>query len=53
MDLIKENYSFCVNLMICGFLCLAFYAGLWSYDGWNQLNSVTEELKVSFTDLTL
>ncbi|CAH2245985.1 b(0,+)-type amino acid transporter 1-like [Pelobates cultripes] len=24
---------------------LAFYQGLWSYDGWNNLNSVTEELK--------
>lgn len=23
----------------------AFYQGLWSYDGWNNLNSVTEELK--------
>lgn len=24
---------------------IAFYQGLWSYDGWNNLNSVTEELK--------
>uniref|UniRef100_A0A8C5MK76 b(0,+)-type amino acid transporter 1 n=1 Tax=Leptobrachium leishanense TaxID=445787 RepID=A0A8C5MK76_9ANUR len=24
---------------------VAFYQGLWSYDGWNNLNSVTEELK--------
>ncbi|XP_076802749.1 b(0,+)-type amino acid transporter 1-like isoform X1 [Clavelina lepadiformis] len=23
----------------------AFYQGLWAYDGWNQLNYVTEELK--------
>ena len=23
---------------------LAFYQGLWAYDGWNQLNYVTEEL---------
>uniref|UniRef100_A0A3Q1ENA8 Zmp:0000001267 n=1 Tax=Acanthochromis polyacanthus TaxID=80966 RepID=A0A3Q1ENA8_9TELE len=24
---------------------IAFYQGLWSYDGWNNLNSATEELK--------
>ncbi|MGH0123704.1 UNVERIFIED_CONTAM: hypothetical protein FKN15_019407 [Acipenser sinensis] len=24
---------------------MAFYQGLWSYDGWNNLNYVTEELK--------
>lgn len=24
---------------------IAFYQGLWSYDGWNNLNFVTEELK--------
>lgn len=24
---------------------IALYQGLWSYDGWNNLNSVTEELK--------
>ncbi|KAM8953242.1 b(0,+)-type amino acid transporter 1-like [Pelodytes ibericus] len=24
---------------------VAFYQGLWSYDGWNNLNNVTEELK--------
>lgn len=31
---------------------IAFYQGLWSYDGWNTLNYLTEELKhpeVSFT----
>jgi amino acid transporter len=26
-------------------VALAFYSGLWAYDGWNSLNSVTEELK--------
>ncbi|CAF1101483.1 unnamed protein product [Rotaria sp. Silwood1] len=26
-------------------VALAFYSGLWAYDGWNCLNSVTEELK--------
>ena len=28
-----------------GSIALAFYSGLWSYDGWNQLNYVTEELR--------
>ena len=27
-------------------IVLAFYQGLWSFDGWNQLNYVVEELKV-------
>lgn len=26
-------------------IAFAFYGGLWAYDGWNSLNSVTEELK--------
>ncbi|CAC5409172.1 SLC7A9 [Mytilus coruscus] len=26
-------------------IALAFYDGLWAYDGWNNLNYVTEELK--------
>jgi L-type amino acid transporter 9 len=26
-------------------VALAFYSGLWAYDGWNSLNLVTEELK--------
>lgn len=28
-----------------GAVGMAFYQGLWSYDGWNNLNYVTEELK--------
>ncbi|CAG0890054.1 unnamed protein product [Cyprideis torosa] len=28
-----------------GTLAIAFYQGLWAYDGWNNLNYVTEEIK--------
>ncbi|KAL4624231.1 b(0,+)-type amino acid transporter 1-like isoform X1 [Arapaima gigas] len=28
-----------------GAAVMAFYQGLWSYDGWNSLNYITEELK--------
>lgn len=28
-----------------GEIALAFFSGLWAYDGWNQLNYVTEELQ--------
>lgn len=27
-----------------GNVALAFYSGLWAYDGWNNLNYVTEEI---------
>uniref|UniRef100_H2Z9J4 b(0,+)-type amino acid transporter 1 n=1 Tax=Ciona savignyi TaxID=51511 RepID=H2Z9J4_CIOSA len=26
-------------------IAVAFYGGLWSYDGWNQLNYITEEIE--------
>lgn len=35
-----ENTNTSINL-----IGIAFYQGLWSYDGWNNLNYVTEELK--------
>ncbi|KAF2345042.1 Amino acid/polyamine transporter I [Trinorchestia longiramus] len=32
-----------------GDVATAFYSGLWAYDGWNNLNYVTEELKKPYT----
>ncbi|XP_050399175.1 b(0,+)-type amino acid transporter 1 isoform X4 [Patella vulgata] len=32
-------------------IALAFYDGLWAYDGWNNLNYVTEELKNPYVNL--
>lgn len=28
-----------------GFIALAFYNGLWSYDGWSSVTTITEEIK--------
>lgn len=28
-----------------GAIAAAFYTGLWAYDGWNNLNYVTEEIQ--------
>uniref|UniRef100_A0A672FJI9 b(0,+)-type amino acid transporter 1 n=1 Tax=Salarias fasciatus TaxID=181472 RepID=A0A672FJI9_SALFA len=36
-----------------GSVGLAFYNGLWAYDGWNQLNFITEELKNPSRNLPL
>ena len=32
------------NLILSGNIATAFYSGLWAYDGWNNLNYVTEEI---------
>lgn len=32
------NYNF-------GYIALAFYNGLWSYDGWSSVTTITEEIK--------
>ncbi|XP_049781978.1 b(0,+)-type amino acid transporter 1 isoform X1 [Schistocerca cancellata] len=36
-----------------GNLATAFYTGLWAYDGWNNLNYATEEIKNPSRDLPL
>ncbi|XP_039619526.1 b(0,+)-type amino acid transporter 1 isoform X2 [Polypterus senegalus] len=36
-----------------GAYSLACYNGLWAYDGWNQLNYITEELKNPYRNLPL
>ncbi|XP_024150582.1 b(0,+)-type amino acid transporter 1 [Oryzias melastigma] len=36
-----------------GAIGLAFYNGLWAYDGWNQLNFITEELRNPYRNLPL
>ncbi|PSN39954.1 hypothetical protein C0J52_24260 [Blattella germanica] len=37
----------CLIVIICGIyeLCIAFYSGLWAFDGWSCVTSVTEEVK--------
>ncbi|XP_043937820.1 B(0,+)-type amino acid transporter 1 [Protopterus annectens] len=36
-----------------GSIGVAFYGGLWAYDGWNQLNFITEELRNPYRNLPL
>ncbi|KAK7913138.1 hypothetical protein WMY93_013349 [Mugilogobius chulae] len=50
-----ENLSntFETSSISFGSIGLAFYNGLWAYDGWNQLNFITEELKDPFRNLPL
>jgi hypothetical protein len=47
---ILSKYHDCIlifeirNLILSGNIATAFYSGLWAYDGWNNLNYVTEEI---------
>uniref|UniRef100_A0A8C6Y9J6 b(0,+)-type amino acid transporter 1 n=1 Tax=Naja naja TaxID=35670 RepID=A0A8C6Y9J6_NAJNA len=45
------NNSFDNSSISVGSISLAFYSGLWAYDGWNQLNYITEELKNPYRHL--
>ncbi|XP_006867371.1 PREDICTED: B(0,+)-type amino acid transporter 1 [Chrysochloris asiatica] len=47
-----EN-SFEGSKVSVGAISLAFYNGLWAYDGWNQLNYITEELRNPYRNLPL
>ncbi|KAM4825208.1 B(0,+)-type amino acid transporter 1 isoform 1-T1 [Thomomys bottae] len=47
-----EN-SFSGTQTSVGAISLAFYNGLWAYDGWNQLNYITEELRNPYRNLPL
>ncbi|NXX09163.1 BAT1 protein, partial [Larus smithsonianus] len=50
-----ENFkdSFKDSTISVSSISLAFYNGLWAYDGWNQLNYITEELKNPYRNLPL
>ncbi|XP_071970353.1 B(0,+)-type amino acid transporter 1 [Engystomops pustulosus] len=45
--------SFEGSKITVGGIGLALYNGLWAYDGWNQLNYITEELKNPYRNLPL
>ncbi|XP_020037649.1 B(0,+)-type amino acid transporter 1 [Castor canadensis] len=47
-----EN-SFAGTQVSVGAISLALYNGLWAYDGWNQLNYITEELRNPYRNLPL
>ncbi|KAM8945995.1 B(0,+)-type amino acid transporter 1 [Pelodytes ibericus] len=50
-----QNFSnsFEGSKITAGGIGLALYNGLWAYDGWNQLNYITEELKNPYRNLPL
>ena len=41
VDFLKDSHTETPSI---GRIATAFYSGLWAYDGWNNLNYVTEEI---------
>ena len=44
--MVYKSFSFIIQgtSWEVGRIATAFYSGLWAYDGWNNLNYVTEEI---------
>ncbi|XP_013167118.1 PREDICTED: b(0,+)-type amino acid transporter 1-like isoform X2 [Papilio xuthus] len=48
-----QEPNFASSKATLGNIAIAFYNGLWAYDGWNNLNYVTEEIKNPSKNLPL
>ncbi|KAI8429758.1 hypothetical protein MSG28_000305 [Choristoneura fumiferana] len=48
-----QEPNFSSSTATLGNIATAFYTGLWAYDGWNNLNYVTEEIKNPSKNLPL
>ncbi|XP_045760979.1 b(0,+)-type amino acid transporter 1-like isoform X3 [Maniola jurtina] len=48
-----QEPNFASSTATLGNIATAFYTGLWAYDGWNNLNYVTEEIKNPSRNLPL
>ncbi|KAH9638416.1 hypothetical protein HF086_007723 [Spodoptera exigua] len=48
-----DEPNFASSTATLGNIATAFYTGLWAYDGWNNLNYVTEEIKNPSKNLPL
>ncbi|KOB74264.1 Cationic amino acid transporter [Operophtera brumata] len=48
-----QEPNFASSTATLGNIATAFYTGLWAYDGWNNLNYVTEEIKNPSKNLPL
>ena len=50
---VESSRSFDGTVVAIGSIGEAFYNGLWAYDGWNNLNYITEEIKKPERNLPL